>query len=68
MDKGTQDLTVKAWTVDSEAFIAAVIRERFDYTKWQREHYDTMTPDEIFSQLEEHSARHPFKGKKAIVI
>ena len=28
--------------VDTEYFIAAVQRERFDYTKWQREHFDKM--------------------------
>ena len=28
--------------VDTEYFIAAVQRERFDYTKWQHEHFDKM--------------------------
>ena len=55
-------------TVELEAFIYFVRSSSFDYTKWQREHYDTMTPEEIFSQLEEHGAKHPFKGKKAVVI
>ena len=55
-------------TVELEAFIYFVRSSSFDYTKWQREHYDTMTPDEIFAQLENHSARHPFKGEKAEII
>ena len=28
--------------VEAEYFIAAVQREHFDYTKWQREHFDNM--------------------------
>lgn len=28
--------------VEAEYFIAAVRRERFDYTKWQSEHFDKM--------------------------
>ena len=55
-------------TVELEAFIYFVRSPSFDYTKWQREHYDAMTPDEIFSQVKRHSMKHPFEGKKAVVI
>ncbi|MCQ2088911.1 MAG: hypothetical protein MJY93_01555 [Fibrobacter sp.] len=30
-------------------FIATVLRERFDYTKWQREHFDGMSLNELNS-------------------
>ena len=55
-------------TVELEAFIYYVRSQPFDYTKWQREHYDAMSADEIFAALERHSAKGPFKGKKATVI
>ena len=55
-------------TVETEAFIYYIQNQSFDYTRWQKEHYDTMTPEAIYQSLEEHSADHPFQGKKAIII
>ena len=55
-------------TVELEQFIYYVRSQSFNYTKWQQEHYDDMTPEQIYSMLEEHSSKHPFKGKKAVVI
>ena len=55
-------------TVELEAFIYYVRSNAFDYTKWQREHYDALSPEEIFAALEKHSTERPFNGKKAIVI
>lgn len=40
----------------------------FDYTKWQKEHYDQMTPEEIFKELNDYSKTHTFEGKKAVII
>ena len=37
MDKGINCLIEKLGTVDTERFISVIIREKFDYTKWQRE-------------------------------
>ena len=55
-------------TVELEAFIYFVRSQSFDYTEWQKEHYDAMTPDEIFANLQEHSDKHLFKGEKAVII
>ena len=55
-------------TVELEAFIYYVRSQAFDYTKWQREHYDVISPDELYAAIEEHSRRHPFQGKKSTVI
>ncbi len=55
-------------TVELEAFIYYVRSQSFDYTKWQREHYDAISPDALFDALEAHSASHPFKGKKAVIL
>ena len=54
--------------VEAEKFIYIIRNESFDYTKWQREHYDTMTPEEIDCALKKHSAAHPFHGKKSQMI
>ena len=55
-------------TVELEAFIYYVRSQCFDYTKWQREHYDALTPEALYSSLEKHSKTKPFKGKKATII
>lgn len=46
--------------VDTEYFIAAVQRERFDYTKWQREHFDKM---DLQNFVDKASAYAKEKGK-----
>ena len=36
--------------MEAERFIS--IREKFDYTKWQREYFDEKTPEEISKEAE----------------
>ena len=55
-------------TVELEAFIYYIRSTSFDYTRWQREHYDAMKPEEIYKALEKHSVEHPFQGKKVTII
>ena len=55
-------------TVELEQFIYYIRSQSFDYTKWQREHYDAMTPEEIFNVLQNYSEKHTFNGKKAVII
>jgi len=52
----------------AEKFIYLIRSENFDYTKWQREYYDSMTPDQIKQELDSFSAANPFEGKKAEII
>ena len=39
--------------VQTERFISLVIKEPFDYTKWQRNLYNDMTVDELFTAASE---------------
>ena len=55
-------------TVELEVFIYYIRSQAFDYTKWQKEHYDHMTPEEIKNLLEQYSKNHDFHGKKAVVL
>ena len=32
--------------------VATVIREKFDYTRWQREYFDGMSPERISQEAE----------------
>ena len=54
--------------VEAERFIYLMRSEAFDYTVWQRERYDAMTPEQIEKALDRYSKEHPFHGKKAVVI
>ena len=40
MNKGMKCLTEQMGIIDAERFISIIIREKFDYTKWQREYFD----------------------------
>jgi len=35
--------------VQTERFISIIIKEPFDYTKWQRDLFNDMTTDELFN-------------------
>lgn len=54
--------------VDAERFIYIMRSEAFDYTKWQRDYYDNISPDELNAAVDRFSAENEFKGSKAKVI
>jgi len=51
--------------VDAERFIYIMRSEAFDYTKWQRDHYDNISPNELDAAVDKFSAENEFKGSKA---
>lgn len=52
MSKGMKCLMEQLGVVDAERFVATVIREKFDYTRWQREYFDGKAPEEISLEAE----------------
>ena len=62
MDKGIRCLLMNLGTVETETFISMINREKFDYTKWQRDYFDRKTPEEISREAEEYERAHPFDG------
>ena len=54
IDKGMQCLIDNLGIIEAEKFIMLVLRERVDYTEWQREHYDNMTAAELYAALLEY--------------
>lgn len=52
--------------VDAEKFIHFIKTESFDYTKWQRKHYDAIPPEQLRADMKQFCAEHPFPGKKAV--
>ena len=45
MNRGMQCLVDHIGLVEAEQFVSVIMREKFDYTKWQREYFDAMPAD-----------------------
>ena len=63
LNRGMRCLTEQMGIVEAEHFISAIIREKFDYTKWQREYFDAKTPAEISAEASRFEAAQPFADK-----
>lgn len=59
MDVGMKSLVDSLGQVGAERFITQIIREPFDYTKWQRDLFDGMSIDEIVSEAVAYSKDNP---------
>jgi hypothetical protein len=68
LNKGMQCLLDKLGVVDTEYFISVINREQFDYTKWQQEYFDRMTPEEIDKAASQYAQAHPFKGEAKKIL
>ncbi|WP_295764231.1 hypothetical protein [uncultured Oscillibacter sp.] len=62
MNKGMKCLMEQLGVVEAERFVATVIREKFDYTRWQRDYFDGKTPEEIGLESEAFERENPYKG------
>lgn len=62
LNKGMECLKDNLGVVDADMFISIIIREKFDYTSWQREYFDAMAPGQFGKESVEYAKGHPFKG------
>lgn len=62
MNRGIHCLLEKLGVVETERFIAVINREKFDYTKWQQEHFDGMSSDEFNNAAVAYSKGTPFNA------
>ena len=60
--RGMKCLTREMGLVEAEQFVSLIIREKSDYTRWQREYFDAKTPEEISREAAEYEKAHPFQG------
>lgn len=67
-DEGVRLLTEHMGIVKAETFIATVIREQFDYTKWRRNMVDATTKDQFHEWARENEQNNPYAGKPETVI
>ena len=54
MNRGINGLLNVLGPVETEQFISIIIRERFDYTKWQKSLFDEMSLEELNSAAAQH--------------
>lgn len=62
MDIGMECLVEKLGIVMAEQFIAAVKRENFDYTEWQRIYFDKLPKGQFMSSAVEYARENPYMG------
>lgn len=65
LNRGMKCLTEQMGIVEAEHFVSTIIREKFDYTKWQREYFDAKTPEEISAEASDFEKLQPFVGDAA---
>ncbi len=59
-------LLEKLGVVETEQFISSIIREKFDYTTWQRQRFDDMSLDEINDAAIDYEKDHPINIKSIV--
>ena len=62
MNRGMNCLMEQLGIVDAERFVATVIREKFDYTRWQQDFFDKKSPEEISRGAERFEMETPYTG------
>jgi hypothetical protein len=59
MERGMRSLVDSLGEVDAEKFITRLIREPFDYTKWQRDLFKGMSIEEINNEAMKYCKANP---------
>jgi hypothetical protein len=59
MNDGINCLVERLGIIETEIFISQLIREPFDYTKWQSEHYSGMSVSELNKRAVEYAKNNP---------
>ena len=68
LNRGITYLLEKMDVVDTENFIFLVKTENFDYTKWQRNYFDSKSREDIDMEMEVYFAEHPYNGDTSKII
>lgn len=68
MAKGMECLRQNLGIIETEYFISVIIKEQFDYTKWQREYFDRIPADQLHEEAVAYAEAHPYQGKAKEII
>ena len=61
---GMKCLVENLGIIDTERFISALLRERFDYTEWRKNYFADMDLETLHKEAVEYGKAHPFRPKK----
>ncbi|MBQ6417546.1 MAG: hypothetical protein IJJ91_02625 [Synergistaceae bacterium] len=64
IERGMQCLVEGLGEIEAEQFVAAINREKFDYTEWQRDFFDGMSAEEFNSEAVNYELENPFSTIK----
>lgn len=64
---GMDCLAEKLGVINMEYFIKVIKRENFDYTKWQRQYFDSKSDKELRKDIEDFCRNHPYEGKAQVL-
>lgn len=67
LDQGFACLVEHMGVVNAEHFIALIKQDQFDYTVWQREHFDQFAPGEFAEKASAYAKAHPYAGKGRVL-
>ncbi|MBR6014314.1 MAG: hypothetical protein IK062_11140 [Selenomonadaceae bacterium] len=67
MDKGLKCLLEFMGTVETEKFISAVLREKFDYTEWRKNFFDDIEAKKFNESAAEYASLNKPKFKKKLL-
>lgn len=59
--RGMQCLAENLGDIETEVFLSTLMRERFDYTKWQREYFADTDLETFNKEAAEATKDHPWK-------
>ncbi len=59
LDLGINCLIEQLGVVNAEQFISTLVREKSDYTKWRRQYFDHVAPEEFHQAAIAHAKEHP---------
>lgn len=59
--EGMDCLLKSLGVLETEVFISSLLRERFDYTEWQREYFANWTLDDFLSKAQEYDRKNSFE-------
>lgn len=63
MTRGMECLVQNLGDLEAQRFISTIMREKFDYTQWRREHFGNMDADAFLDAAVAYATEHPYQLK-----
>jgi hypothetical protein len=64
IEEGMECLLNNLGVLETEIFISYLLRERFDYTEWQKEYFKDIQLEDFIEEAVRYDKEHPFIKKQ----